>query len=305
MKLPDFEAWAVFSKVAEERSFAGAARQLGMSVATVSRCINRLEKRLGGHLLNRNSRQLAVTQFGRPFVERATKLYLDAIATEGSARDLATKPSGTLRVAVPMSYGLRWIVPLIPQFLKAYPDLTLDLDLSDKVVDIVGQGFDAALRIAVLPDSALVARRLCKVSRFIVAAPSYVKRVGRPEHPRDLNENDCLTYTFRAKDEVWRLRSRKGQRAIVTPRGRLRVSNADAMIPLLLAGMGVAEIPEFIAWQYLQSGRLESLLPEWDRPEGSLYFVTPNHGTNPAKIQALREFCIKNFTEPRWFWAAD
>lgn len=199
------------------------------------------------------------------------------------------------------------MAPLVPEFLKAYPDLALDLDLSDAAVDLVAQGFDAALRIGVLPDSSLVARRLCRVSRFIVAAPSYIERVGRPEHPRDLDENDCLAYTFRTQDEVWRLTSRKGKQAFVTPKGRLRVTNAEAMLPLLLAGMGVAELPEFIAWQYLRSGRLEALLPEWHQQEGGrgLFFVTPNYGTNPAKVQVLREFCIKKFSEPKWCWSVE
>lgn len=304
-RLPDFEGLVVFAKVAEERSFAGAARELGMSVATVSRCINRLEKRLGARLLNRNSRRLAVTPFGRSLVDRATGLLRDATEAEGSARELAASPSGTIRVAVPMSYGLRWVAPLVPEFLKAYPNVSLDLDLSDEVVDLIGQGFDAALRIAPLPDSTLVARRLCRVSRFIVAAPSYIARVGRPEHPRDLKEIDCLSYTFRAQDETWRLTSRKGSRAVITPKGRLRVTNADAMVPLLLAGMGVAELPEFIACQYLRSGRLEALLPEWHYREGGLYFVTPNYGTNPAKVQVFRDFCVKRFSDPKWSWSGE
>jgi DNA-binding transcriptional LysR family regulator len=299
-KLPDFEGWAVFATVVEERSFAGAARQLGLSVATVSRSIARLEARLGGRLLNRNSRQLAVTQYGRSFVDRATQLFREAAEVEGSARELAANPTGILRVAVPMAYGLRWVAPLVPEFLTAYPDLSLDLHLSDEMVDLVGQGFDAALRIAALPDSSLIARRLCPVKRFIVAAPSYLDRVGRPERPQDLIEQDCLAYALRAKDEVWRLGNGHGGQAAITPRGRLRATNMEAMVPMVLAGLGVAELPEFIAWPYVQSGRLEVLLPEWNQPQAALYFLTPSCGANPAKVQALRDFCIRRFTKPMW-----
>jgi DNA-binding transcriptional LysR family regulator len=299
-KLPDFEGWAVFATVVEERSFAGAARQLGLSVATVSRSITRLEARLGGRLLNRNSRQLAVTEYGRSFVDRATQLFREAAEVESAARELAANPSGTLRVAAPMAYGLRWVAPLVPEFLTAYPDLSLDLHLSDEMVDLVGQGFDAALRIAALPDSSLIARRLCPVKRFIVAAPSYLDRVGRPERPQDLIEQDCLAYALRAKDEVWRLGNGNGGQAAITPRGRLRVTNMEAMVPLVLAGLGVAELPEFIAWPYVQSGRLEVLLSEWSQPQGALYFLTPSCGANPAKVQALRDFCIRRFTKPMW-----
>lgn len=163
------------------------------------------------------------------------------------ARELASQPRGTVRLAVPMSFGLRWVAPLIPDFLQRYPSITVDLHLSDATVDLVGDGFDAALRIAVLEDSSLVARRLCPVARHIVAAPSYLTRYGVPQHPGELAVHHCLGYAYRARGDVWRLRNAGGDMVVVTPSGPLRVTNIDALLPTLLAGLGIAELPDFIA----------------------------------------------------------
>lgn len=300
--LPDFEALAVFAKVAEERSFAGAARQFAMSVPTVSRCIERLERRLGARVFNRTSRQLALTEFGQSLVERAGRLHRDAADVEGGARELSATPRGLIRFAAPMSYGMRWVVPLLPTFLDAFPEVSVDLHLSDQAIDVIGDGFDAALRIAVLPDSSMAARRICAVSRFVVAAPSYLRRHGRPKHPRDLIETDCLAYSYRARTDAWRFTHRNGTSYGVTPRGRLRVTNADALVPLVLGGAAIAELPEFIAGEYLKDGRMEVLLPDWYRHSGGLYFVTPTTRARPAKVDALLHFLLEHLSSPPWAW---
>ncbi|WP_370305636.1 LysR family transcriptional regulator [Sinimarinibacterium flocculans] len=300
--LPDFESLAVFAKVAEEGSFAAAARQVGMSVPTVSRCIARLEKRLGGRVFNRNSRQLALTEFGRSLIEHANRLCRDAEEVEGAAREMSSTPRGLIRLAAPMSYGLRWVAPILPDFMSAYPQISIDLRLSDAAVDLVGGGFDAALRIAVLPDSSLVAQRLCEVSRFIVAAPSYIKRNGRPSHPRDLKESDCLAYAYRARSDVWHFAKGRSREVTVSPRGRLRANNAELLLPVLLAGQAIAELPEFIAGEYLQDGRLEALIPDWFQKKGGLYFVTPTARSRPTKIDALRDYLVERLANPPWRW---
>ncbi|NMO15704.1 LysR family transcriptional regulator [Pyxidicoccus fallax] len=301
-KLPDFEGLAMFAKVAEERSFAAAARAMGVSVATVSRGVSRLEERLGARLFNRTSRRLALTAFGRTLAESASRLYHDAEALEHAAREQSAQPRGLIRLAVPMSFGLRWVAPLMPKFFRAYPEVSVDLHLSDVAVDLVGQGFDAALRIQVQLDSSLVARRLCPVSRFIVAAPRYLERHGRPKHPRDLIDRDCLGYAYRARSDVWRFANAAGQEETVTPAGRLRVTNADALVPTVLAGLAIAELPEFIASEYLRDGRMEVLLKDWPLPTGGLYFVTPTTGVRPAKVEALAAFLADHLSKPTWRW---
>jgi DNA-binding transcriptional LysR family regulator len=301
-KLPDFEGLAMFAKVVEERSFAAAARTMGVSVATVSRAVSRLEERLGARLLNRTSRQLALTEFGQAVAEAAIAVYQGAERAEAAARELTAKPRGLVRLAVPMSFGLRWVAPVLPDFLQEYPEISVDLHLSDAVVDLIGEGFDAALRIAVLPDSSLVARRLCPVSRYIVASPGYVERHGEPRHPRDLIGRPCLRYAYRARSDVWRFINDRGEEETVTPVGPLRVTNVDALIPTILADLAIAELPDFIASEYLRDGRMVQLLKEWPFPTGAVYFMTPTLRARPPKVEVLGDFFARKLTEPGRGW---
>lgn len=292
----------MFAKVAEERSFARAAKTLGVSVATVSRGVARLEERLGARLFNRTSRQLSLTEFGARLADRATRIYCEAEEMENAARELSSRPRGLIRLAVPMSFGLRWVAPILPDFFEQYPDISIDLHMSDASVDLVGDGFDAALRIAVLPDSSLVARRLAPVAPFILAAPAYLEKYGCPDHPRDLAAHHLLGYSYRPKQDVWRLKNRQGDEEYVTPSGPLRATNSEALVPLALRGLGICELPEFLASEYLADGRLKAILPDWTLPSGALYFVTPSARARPAKIEALSEFMIARLSNPRWRW---
>lgn len=299
-KMPDFEGLAMFAKVAEERSYAAAARTMGVSVATVSRAVTRLEDRLGGRLFNRTSRRLALTDFGRTLVDRATKIYGDAEEAEHVALETARRPRGLLRLATPMSFGIRWVAPILPEFFKLYPDIAVDLHLSDDKVDLIGDGFDAALRIAVLEDSSLVAKLLTPVRRYVVAAPSYIARYGRPQHPDDLAAHHCMGYAYRAQSDVWRFKSHDGQTASVTPVGPLRVTNIEALLPCLLEGQAIAELPEFIASDLLSAGSVEALLPGWEMALGGLYFVTPTARARSNKVEVLSTFLQKRLSRPAW-----
>ena len=299
-KLPDFEGLAMFAKVAEERSYAGAARRMDVSVATVSRAVSRLEDRLGGRLFNRSSRGLALTDFGREFADRATRIYSEAEEIECVALETARHPRGRLRLTVPMSFGTRWVAPILPDFFRQYPDISVDMHLSDEMVDLIGDGFDAALRIAVLEDSSLVVKRLAPVRRFIVATPSYLARCGRPVHPNDLSAHHCLGYAHRANRDVWRLTNKEGGSATVSPVGPLRVTNVDALLPMLLAGLAIAELPEFVAFDLLRTGQVEALLPDWSMTLGGLYFVTPTARARSAKVEALSSFLTERLSRPGW-----
>jgi len=202
-----------------------------------------------------------------------------------------------------MSFGLRWVAPLLPQLMRMYPELSIDLHLSDASVDLIAEGFDAALRIAVLPDSSLVARRLCAVTQYLVASPAYLSAHGYPSHPRELTERPCLSYAYRARSQVWRFTHEDGSEEDVAPTGQLRVTNSDALLPALLEGLAIAELPEFIASEYLADGRLIALLPEWSMMRGGLYFVTPSARTRPVKIKALSDFFFEQLSEPSWRWS--
>jgi DNA-binding transcriptional LysR family regulator len=299
-KLPDFEGLAMFAKVAEERSYTGAARTTGVSVATVSRTVSRLEDRIGGRLFNRSSRQLALTDLGHSLAERAGRIYADAEEAENLGREASSRPFGLVRLAVPMSFGLRWVAPLLPDFFRLYPDVSVDLHLGDDKADLIDDGFDATLRIAVLEDSSRVARLITPVRRHVLAAPAYIARYGRPQHPHDLGAHHCLGYAYRAQRDVWRFTNAKGNEASVTPTGPLRVTNEDALLPTLLAGLAIAELPEFSAAEYVASEALQIILTDWRMADGGLYFVTPTARARAAKIAVLSDFLLKRLSSPGW-----
>ena len=294
-KLPDFEALAIFAKVVELRSFAAASTELSLSRATVSKAVSRLEERLGARLFNRTSRRLALTDAGQKLSERAARLLADGEAAENEALAQSATPRGLVRFAVPMTFGVKAVAPLLPEFLEEYPEVSVDLHLSDAIVDLIGEGFDAGLRIARLPDSSLIARRLCAMPRYTVAAPSYLKRYGRPTHPMHLAEHKCFGYVYLTTAGVWHYTNAAGEQASVRPAGPLRVNNGEALLPSVIAGIGIADLPDFIVGDAIAKGEVEVILKGWKQPEGAVHLVTPPGGPRPARVEELAEFLAKHF----------
>ena len=294
-KLPDFEGLAIFAKVVELRSFAAAAGELSLSKATVSKAVTRLEERLGARLFNRTSRRLALTDAGQKLSARAARLLADGEAAENEALAQSVAPRGLVRLAVPMTFGVKMVAPMLPQFLEQYPDVAIDLHLSDAMVDLIGEGFDAGLRIASLPDSSLIARRLCAMPRHTVASPAYLERHGRPTHPMHLAQHKCLGYAYLSTPGVWHFTNSRGEEASVRPAGPLRVNNGEALLPALLAGLGIADLPDFIVGDAIASGEVEVILKDWKQREGALHLVTPPGGPRPARVEVLADFLAKQF----------
>ena len=299
MSLPDLEALAIFARVAELHSFSRAAAELGLSKATVSKAVARLEKKLGARLFHRTSRQLTLTDTGEHLAVRAAALLAEAETAESEAMSLATAPRGKVRLAAPMSFGVLFVAPLLPELFRLHPELTLDLHLSDAQIDLIGEGFDAALRIGQLADTSLLARRLCDMPLHLVGAPAYLKAHGRPKHPLELSQHLAISYSYQLTQDIWRFHKSSGETAAVRPSGPLRVNNGEAMLPSLVAGVGIGVLPDFIVKDALADGRLERLLPGWSLPAGAVYWVTPPGGLKPKRVEILAEFLAAKLARPK------
>jgi DNA-binding transcriptional LysR family regulator len=288
MRLPDLEAWAIFAAVVEHRSFSAAADAIGLSKATVSKAVSRLEADLGQSLFHRTSRRLALTEAARPLAERAGRMLAEARCAEEEARDAAAAPAGRVRVAAPMSFGVGNVAPLIAEFLAEHPAVEIDLQLSDARVDIVAEGFDIALRIADLPDSSLRARRLCAIATHIVAAPAYLAAHGTPAHPSELGHHRLFGYTNITGP--WRFHRADGAELSVRASGPLQANSGEALLPALDAGLGIARLPAFILGDRLTDGRVVPILPDWTPPPTALHLLTPPSPLRPARVEALIAF---------------
>lgn len=299
--LPDFEAWAVFARVVESGSFAKAANVLDMSQPTVSKIIARLEQRLGTVLLYRTSRRLSLTPTGQAAYESAMRLLIEGESMEAEMSAQVTTARGSIRVAAPMSFGGKYLAPLLPEFLDRYPEIQIDLSLGDHVVDLLTGGFDLAIRIAELPDSSLHSRMLCSVRRPLVASPSYLDRHGRPEHPQELARHVCLMYTNLASPEVWRFyNDHTKEECAVHVRGPIKSNNAGVITPALLAGHGLALQPEFLVWDALCRGELIEVLPQWHITKINLNLVTPLGRTRPARVTMLMDYLTEKLSAAPW-----
>ena len=299
-KLPDLEAWAIFAKVAYAGSYSRAAEELGISKATASKAVSRLERKLATPLFHRTSRRLSLTEGGRAALERAERILAEGEAVEAEVRAQSATPQGLVRMAAPMSFGIAHVAPALPDFFALYPDVSIELNFSDAAVDLVSENFDLALRIATLSDSSLIAKRLCSVRILLVGSPDYFKRHGRPKHPKDLTHHRALFYTLAGSRDAWRfLHMRHGEYSVVVP-SPLRVNNADALMPALLGGLGLALQPEFLVWRELASGALESVMTDWSVPSIALHLMTPPSTIRPARVQVLMDFLAQRFPLAPW-----
>ncbi|QGZ31424.1 LysR family transcriptional regulator [Stutzerimonas stutzeri] len=299
-KLPDLEAWAIFAKVAETGSFARTAAELGLSQATISKAITRLEGRMKTMLFHRTSRRMSLTESGHAALERAARILAEGEAVEAEVTEQSTSLRGPIRIAAPMSFGVSHLAPVLPEFMARHPEVVLDLNFSDELVDLVAQGFDLALRISTLADSSLLARRLCTVRILLVGAPAYFERHGHPGHPRDLTGHRVLQYSYSRGGANWRFRHKRHGEFAQAMSASLLANNAEALAPALRAGMGLALQPEFLAWEDLQSGALQTAMDDWQVEPIALHIVSPPGRNRPARVHALIDYLAERFARAPW-----
>jgi DNA-binding transcriptional LysR family regulator len=243
-QLPDLEAWAIFAKVAERGSFSDAARELGLAKTTVSKSVSRLEERMRTTLFHRTTRKLSLTETGRLSLERAMRILADGVAIEADVLEEAAVPRGLVRAAALTAFGEDLLAPVLPQFLIEYPDIDLDLVLTDKPVDIVAEGFDLALRIGAGADSSLRASRLFSLRRPLTAAPALVERYGEPVHPEDIRKIPALISNHVPRPDELLFRSSSGETCLIPLLPGLRINSSRALLPAALAGLGIPRSPK-------------------------------------------------------------
>lgn len=299
-KLPDLEAWAIFAKIAEVGTFAGAAAALALSQATVSKAVARLEARMNTTLFHRTSRRMVLTDSGLAALEHAARLLHEGEAAEAALAERSTSLRGPIRIAAPMSFGLSHLAPALPPFMAMHPEVNLDIEFSDELVDLVANRFDLALRISCLPDSSLLARRLCSVRILLVGSPAYFERHGRPEHPRQLAGHRALQYAYSQDGASWKFRHERHGEFAQPIEAALRVNNAEALEHALQAGLGLALQPEFLVWQDIQAGRLQAVMQDWQVDPIVLHILTPPGRRRPARVQRFIDYLIESFARQPW-----
>ena len=296
-----FTALATFVCVADTGSISGAADRLDVAKSAVSRRLRDLETHLGVELLHRTTRHLALTPSGEAFYHRARRLLADLDEAEEAVTREHGELTGTLRIAAPLSFGLMHLQPAVAAFMTLHPGVDFDLNLDDRESDLVGEGFDLGIRLAQLPDSTLMARKLAPIRNIAVASPGYLARRGTPTHPADLADHDCLVYSNVPESRVWGYTGARGRWQAVRGRRRLRVNNGDFLREAAISGAGVAIEPTFIVHRAIADGRLVPILTDVAWPEIGAYAVYPQTRHLSARVRAFIDFLDQRFSgEPYW-----
>ncbi|MEM7429706.1 MAG: LysR family transcriptional regulator [Pseudomonadota bacterium] len=279
-------ALKAFTTVVSEGSFVAAAERLGMSRTAVSKHVMDLEAHLGARLLTRTTRRLSLTETGSGYFERARRILGDLEEADAEASELTVNPRGHLRINAPMSFGIAHIAPNLNTYLDRFPDVTVDLSLNDRVVDLVEEGFDLAIRIADLEDSSLIARRIGHTRSVLCASPEYLERHGMPGKPGDLTGHACLTYSNLSAPNSWVFRQ-AGQEIRVNVPSRLLCNNGDALAAAAVSGLGIIAQPAFIVGPALKAGELVELLPGHDPGGLGIYAVYATNRHLPARVRTF------------------
>ena len=289
-----------FTKVLSHGGFSAAARELGLSRAAVSKYVIELEKELGVQLLHRSTRKVTPTESGLAYYERCVAILGEIEEADIAVSQLQTEPRGVLRINAPMSFGTLHLGPAVADFLLQYRDVRVQLILNDRFIEPLEEGFDLTVRIADLPASSLIARKIVPARRVVCAAPSYLERHGIPVHPNDLRAHDCLNYGFLTTGTQWKLTGADGDHWIQT-KWVLCTNNAEVLRDAAVKGLGIALIPTFIAGRDLQAGTLRAVLSEYEAPPTSVYAIYPPNRHLSAKVRFFIDFLIKRFGDrPYW-----
>jgi len=295
-----FHALTAFARVVEAGSFARAADRLGVSVSAVSRQVSDLETHLGVRLLNRTTRRLSLTESGQAFYERCVQLLADLEEAEVAVTSASVVPRGTLKLTSSATFGSRHLAPAIAAFIARYPQIRFDVELSERVVDIVEEGFDVAVRIGTPGSQNLVARKIGAARILCCASPSYLARHGEPHEPEDLAKHSCLSYEYLPNRNVWTFRDPAGGERSVRIAGPVQANNGRFLEALAADGAGISMEPDFIVGPDVRAGRLKPILAKFEALPLPIYVVYPSRRHLSAKVRMFAEFLIERFGLENW-----
>ena len=296
-----FENMGTFIRVVEAGSISGAADRLGIAKSAVSRRLKELEEHLGVELFHRTTRQMNLTDTGRAFYHQAVRILDDVLEAEHATSQAHGTLKGSLKIALPSSFGLMHIGPAINKFLKEHPQVEFDLDFNDREVDLIQEGFDLAIRIANLPDSSLIARRFAPVKTVMCASPDYLEQMGIPRSPDELIEHQCLVYSLLRDYEYWHLSDIRGNEIRTRIRPYLKASTGEFIRDAAVAGLGIVLIPTFIAYKEIERGTLVPVLKDYKPPQINAYAIYPQTRHLSQRVRTFVDLLVKRFEgTPYW-----
>ena len=291
-RLSEMEA---FVAVVDQGGFTDGARKLGISKSAISKHISGLESRLGVRLLNRTTRRVSATELGLSYYDKAIQVLRDVSDADDMVAEMQEAPRGSLRVSAPVSFGLTHMSNAVADFLQEYPEVSVNMSLEDRFVDLVSEGYDVAIRIGTLEDSSLRARKLSSASGALVASEDYLAKHGTPETIEDLSNHHLLHYSNLSTGNVWRLINKNGEERQVRAVGRLTVNNGTSLLKAAEAGLGITQSPSFIARAALRDGKVVEVLPDLPKPELGIYAVYPPGLYTPPKLRAFIDFLVQRY----------
>ncbi len=291
-RLTEMEAFAM---VVDQGGFTDAAKKMGLSKSTVSKHVSSLEARLGARLLNRTTRRVSPTEIGLAYYDRARRVLNDAGEADALVTAMQSAPSGLLRISVATDFGVNHLSPVLGDFLQEYPDITVNMVLNNRYVELISEGFDMAVRIGELEDSTLRARKIAETTRRMIAAPSYIRQFGRPERIDDLNEHKLLHYSNQSSTAVWKITAPSGEKRQIRTAGWLTVNDGQSLLNACVAGLGIAHLPSFLYADAMREGKVEEIMPGLPVETEGIYAVYPPGRFTQPKVRAFIDFLVSAF----------
>jgi len=293
-RLTEMEA---FATVVDQGGFTDAARKMGISKSAVSKHVSSLESRLGARLLNRTTRRVNPTEIGLAYYDRARRVLNDAGEADALVTSMQTAPSGLLRCSVATDFGVNHLSPILGQFLHEYPEITVNMVLNNRFVELISEGFDMAIRVGELEDSSLRARKICETTHRMIASPKYFEEFGQPEKIDDLNDHKLLHYSNQASGNVWKVTAPSGEKRQIRTAGSLTVNDGQSLLNAAIGGLGIAYLPSFLYADAFRDGQLVEAIPELPIDIQGVYAIYPPGRYTQPKVRAFIDFLVEQFKD--------